>query len=86
MPRRHISLIIIYNQNRYCTFLSQSVSSSSVVFAEKRFPCNQPPLPAKAQSESSLSPISLEPDVQKGMTLIPLKSCLSTKVLMTLGA
>ena len=61
-------------------------SSSFDTFPEKRLPCSQLPLPACAASVSSLCPMSLLPEVQNGITVIPVKSWLSTKVLMIRGA
>ena len=60
--------------------LTQSATSCCVTADGKRLPVCQSPVPASAASCVPLSPMSLLPEVQKGMTVLPVKSLALTNV------
>ena len=64
----------------------QSRSSSSETLPLWRAPSSHVPVPALAARSSSLCPIPLLPLVQKGITVMSVKSWLSTNVLRMRGA
>ena len=60
--------------------LTQSVTSCCVTAEGKRWPSCQSPVPASAASCAPLSPMPLLAEVQKGMTVLPVKSLALTNV------
>lgn len=70
----------------YCNPSIHSARSSSDAPPSSRSPESHVPLPACTARLSPLLPIPLPPDVQKGITVIPSKLWLSTKVLTMRGA
>lgn len=59
---------------------SQACTSSAVTREEKRIPSSHSPLPASSANSSPLSPRSELEEVQKGITVLPVKSLASTNV------
>ena len=55
------------------SFRTQSVRSAAGTLPSKRFPASQFPLPACFARVSPLAPMSLPPEVQNGMTVLPPK-------------
>ena len=70
----------------YCNSSIQDFTSSSVVPAQNLLPSSQFPLPALSARFCPLLPIPLLLEVQNGITVIPSKLQLSTKVSMMRGS